>query len=110
MRIAVTHDFIRTIGGTERVLNSLLKIFPQADVYTLSTSESALKYLKLNMNYSSLEKAQIMFKLTRKNNWGACYDRLEHLKRFQNLDQIIKELSKIGWLIIHIKPNYTAIS
>lgn len=57
-----------------------------------------------------LEKAQVMFKLTRKNNWGACYDRLEHFKRFQNLDKIIKELSKKNWLIINRKPKFTAIS
>jgi len=62
------------------------------------------------MTLSNLEKAQIMFKLTRKNNWGACYDRTEHFKRFQNLDEIIKELSKIGWMIIHKKPKYTGLS
>ena len=58
----------------------------------------------------NLEKAQIMFKLTRKNNWNNCYDRLEHFKRFQNLNEIVKELSKSGWIIIHKKPQYTAIS
>jgi hypothetical protein len=57
-----------------------------------------------------VEKAQIMFKLTRKNNWGACYDRLEHFKRFQNLDKAIKELSKDDWIIIHKKSNFTGIS
>ncbi len=58
-----------------------------------------------------LEKAQLMFTLARsKGNWGAKYDRLEHFKRFQNLKQIIKELSKEGWILIHNKPNYTAIS
>ncbi len=57
-----------------------------------------------------LEKAQIMFKLSRKNNWGACYDRLEHFKRFSNLKQTIKELSNINWLIIHKKPNFIGIS
>ena len=59
---------------------------------------------------SELEKAQIMFKLIRKNNWNARYDRLEHFKRFQNLKDIIKELSKIGWIIIHKKSNFTGIS
>jgi len=58
----------------------------------------------------NLEKAQIMFKLIRKDNWNACYDRLEHFKRFQNLDSCIKDLSKINWLILHYKPNYIAIS
>ncbi len=56
------------------------------------------------------EKAQVMFKLTRKNNWNACYDRTEHFKRFQNLNEIIKNLSKIDWLIVHKKPGYTALS
>lgn len=57
-----------------------------------------------------LEKAQIMFKLARKNNWGACYDRLEHFKRFQNLNEAIKELSKQEWIIIHKKPDFVGIS
>ena len=57
------------------------------------------------------EKAQLMFKLAfSKKNWGAKYDRTEHFKRFQNLDKIIKELSKIGWLLIKNKPHYTGIS
>jgi aspartate/tyrosine/aromatic aminotransferase len=38
------------------------------------------------------------------------YDRTEHFKRFQNLKEIIKELSKNGWVIIHKKPNYTGLS
>jgi len=59
---------------------------------------------------TDLEKAQIMFKLARKNNWGACYDRLEHFKRFQNLKEAIKELSKLGWIIIHPKGKFTGIS
>ena len=58
-----------------------------------------------------LEKAQLMFSLARsKGNWGAKYDRLEHFKKFQNLKQIVKELSKIDWILIHKKPNYTGIS
>mgnify|MGYP001465227232 CR=1 FL=1 len=57
------------------------------------------------------EKAQLMFKLAfSKRNWGAKYDRLEHFKRFQNLDKIIKELNKINWLIITNKQSYTGIS
>lgn len=57
-----------------------------------------------------LEKAQIMFKLARKNNWGHKYDRLEHFKRFQNRDFIIKELRNQGWLLVYNKPNFTGIS
>ena len=57
------------------------------------------------------EKARLMFKLAfSKKNWGEKYDRLEHFKRFQNLKQIVKELSKKGWILIHNKPKYTGIS
>ncbi|MEK6897541.1 MAG: hypothetical protein AABW93_03355 [Nanoarchaeota archaeon] len=58
-----------------------------------------------------LEKARLMSALARgKANWGAAYDRMEHFKRFQNLKDIIKDLSKIGWVIIHKKPGFEAIS
>jgi len=57
------------------------------------------------------EKARLMFKLAfSKKNWGEKYDRLEHFKRFQNLKQIVKELSKKGWILTHNKPKYTGIS
>ena len=59
---------------------------------------------------ADLEKSQIMFKLARKYNWGNCYDRTEHFKRFENLDKALKELSKIGWVIIHGKGKFTGIS
>jgi hypothetical protein len=41
---------------------------------------------------------------------GAKFDRTEHYKKFQNLKQIVKELSKKGWIIIQKKPTYTNIS
>jgi len=60
---------------------------------------------------SDLEKAQLMSALARsKGNWGDKYDRTEHFKRFQNLKEIIKELSKQGWLIVHNKPKFIGIS
>jgi hypothetical protein len=58
-----------------------------------------------------VEKAEIMTKLGRgKGNWGAKYDRLEHFKRFSNLDKSIKELGNAGWVLIHKKQGYTGIS
>ncbi|MEK6829460.1 MAG: hypothetical protein AABY15_04985 [Nanoarchaeota archaeon] len=57
------------------------------------------------------EKAKLMYKLAvAKKNWGAKYDRLEHFKRFPNLNQIIKELVKSGWLFLYKKQGYKAIS
>jgi len=56
-----------------------------------------------------LEKAQLLFKLIRgKKNWGACYDRLEHFKRFSK--EAIEELVKNGWLIMIKKTKFRAIS
>jgi len=57
-----------------------------------------------------LERAQLLFKLLRKDNWSGKYDRLEHFKRFSNLKEIIKGLSQRGWIIIHKKLQYTGIS
>jgi len=34
MKIAIVHDYIKEYGGAERVLEELIKIFPEADVYT----------------------------------------------------------------------------
>lgn len=57
-----------------------------------------------------LEKAQIMFRLARKNNWGNRYDRTEHFKRFKDLKEAIKELSEKSWIIIHKKAKFVGIS
>jgi len=35
MRVAVFHDYLNQFGGAERVLRSILDLFPDADVYTL---------------------------------------------------------------------------
>ncbi|KKU15894.1 hypothetical protein A3I34_01260 [Candidatus Jorgensenbacteria bacterium RIFCSPLOWO2_02_FULL_45_12] len=39
MRVAVLHDYLNQLGGAERVLKSILDIFPGADVYTLLYDE-----------------------------------------------------------------------
>lgn len=62
------------------------------------------------MKAGDLEIAQVMFKLARKDNWGHKYDRLEHFKRFQNLDDIVKELKRRNWLLTYKKPSFTGIS
>ena len=62
------------------------------------------------MNFE-VEKARVLSKLIRgKGNWGSKYDRLEHFKRFQNLNLIIRELENKGWILVRKKPNYTGIS
>ncbi len=35
MKVAIVHDWLPTIGGAERVLEQITKLFPGADIYTL---------------------------------------------------------------------------
>jgi glycosyltransferase involved in cell wall biosynthesis len=35
MKVAILHDYLNQFGGAERVLKSILDLFPDADVYTL---------------------------------------------------------------------------
>lgn len=35
MKVALIHDYLNQFGGAERVLEALLRLFPQADLYTL---------------------------------------------------------------------------
>jgi glycosyltransferase involved in cell wall biosynthesis len=58
MKVALVHDQLREFGGAERVLVSLKKIFPQADVYTttfdlnsLGTHKDLIKNWKVNLSW-----------------------------------------------------------
>ena len=42
MKVALVHDQLREFGGAERVLVSLKKIFPQADIYTTTFDLNSL--------------------------------------------------------------------
>lgn len=42
MKVALVHDQLREFGGAERVLVSLKKIFPQADIYTTTFDRESL--------------------------------------------------------------------
>ena len=52
MKVALVHDQLREFGGAERVLVSLKKIFPQADVYTTTFDLNSLgSHKKLIKNW-----------------------------------------------------------
>jgi len=42
MRIAIVHDFLVDYGGAERVLESMLRLYPQADLFALYHDPTAL--------------------------------------------------------------------
>lgn len=58
MKVAIVHDQLREFGGAERVLVSLKKIFPQADIYTttfdlnsLGSHKNLIKNWKVNVSW-----------------------------------------------------------
>jgi len=58
MKIALVHDWLHTLGGAERVLIELHKLFPGAPIYTLFARQSFIqKYLpNAKIIFSSLQK------------------------------------------------------
>lgn len=43
MKVAIVHEYVTRLGGAERVLSSLLRIYPQADVFCLLYDEEIVK-------------------------------------------------------------------
>src|SRR3989344_8476478 len=43
MRIALVHDWLNILGGAERVLIELHKIFPEAPIYTLFANKKFVR-------------------------------------------------------------------
>lgn len=54
MKVALVHDWLTINGGAEKVLESLLKLYPQADVFTLVDflPESQRGWLKKYKSYN----------------------------------------------------------
>jgi hypothetical protein len=36
MKVAVVHDWLVDLGGAEKVLEAILALYPQADIYTIA--------------------------------------------------------------------------
>lgn len=58
MKVAIVHDYIKEYGGAERVLETLLEIYPDADVYT---SIYAPKFLGPHQNRFEKHKIRSTF-------------------------------------------------
>ncbi len=55
LKVAIVHDWLTNIGGAERVVESLLKAYPQADVYSSVYEESKLPQFKGRVTTSFLQ-------------------------------------------------------
>src|SRR3989338_7023189 len=58
MKIALVHDFLTQLGGAERVLDELIEMYPQADVYTLVYDKEKTfgRYTKINLKTSFIQR------------------------------------------------------
>lgn len=68
MRVAIVHDYIKEYGGAERVLEELVKIFPEAKIYTSVyipeyLGPHAKRFEKFNINTSALQYVPFKAKL-----------------------------------------------
>ena len=61
MKVAIVHYWFLTRRGGEKVIESLLKIFPDADIYTLFyDKEQYGDYLQNQKVYTSILKYQLI--------------------------------------------------
>ncbi len=55
LKVAIVHDWLTNIGGAERVVESLLKAYPQADLYSSVYEEAKLPQFKDRVTTSFLQ-------------------------------------------------------
>lgn len=68
LKIAIVHDYIKEYGGAERVVEAMLEIWPEADIFTTIYSPEFLgphrtRVEKWNIHTSSLDKVPFKNKL-----------------------------------------------
>jgi len=54
MKIAIIHDYLNQYGGAERVLETLLEIYPNADIYTLLYDKNRMP---ISLNKAVIKKS-----------------------------------------------------
>lgn len=64
MNIAIVHDWLSETAGAEKVVLNMLKVFPNADVYTsIYNKEKAKEFAKFNVKTTYLQKLPLAQKL-----------------------------------------------
>lgn len=48
LKVALVQDWLTALGGAEKVFSELLRLFPEADIYTLVASDKIVKSLGIN--------------------------------------------------------------
>ncbi|MBO6176483.1 MAG: glycosyltransferase [Treponema sp.] len=65
MKVAIVHDWLTTYGGAERVVEEMLKVYPEADIYTLVYDEKKMSrhFPKEKVHTSFVQKIPFSKKL-----------------------------------------------
>jgi len=101
-KIAIFFDWINQWGGAEKVLLNILKIYPQADLYTLNYQPKKITWLPSSTPVFSTLTDRFpgrIFPL-----FSPVYDLLAESFDFSNYDLVISTTSTIGHCLL-TKPN-----
>lgn len=66
MRIAIVHEMLIKLGGAERVLQVLMEMYPEADVYTFMYDEKKVGSVFPKTKIRCRTPAQMLYSLTQK--------------------------------------------
>ncbi|MFA5809489.1 MAG: glycosyltransferase family 4 protein, partial [Thermoleophilia bacterium] len=68
MRVAISHEWLTTLGGSERVVEALLEIYPGSPVYTTFLSSRNLPDAMLgwDVRTSFVQKLPFLHKVSQK--------------------------------------------
>ena len=68
MKVAIVHDWLVNYGGAERVVEQMLMLYPEADIFTLVYDEKKMGKIfpKEKVHPSSLQKNLFNFALYKK--------------------------------------------
>ncbi len=99
LKVAIYYDWLNQWGGAERVLLDILKLYPQADLYTLDYSPQKTPWLP---------KTHRVFSLNLKNKlvYTPFYSyRLEQID-FSNYDLLISTTSHVGHSFLTLPKTF----
>ncbi|MCF7861256.1 glycosyltransferase [Candidatus Woesearchaeota archaeon] len=102
MKTAILHDFILQKGGAERVLEALLEIYPECDLYTIAGSRKIIDYPQKSLMNSNLLPQHYKYLIW---HYPALIENLGN--QLEKYDLIIS--SSWGWLKSIPKGNYCHI-
>ena len=95
-KIAIFYDWLNNWGGAERVLLSLLKLYPQAEIYTLVHDPQKTPWLPKNIPVHTSFLNQFLFSKTNPLIYTILYTLAIEQFDFSNFDIVISTTSTIG--------------